>query len=83
MRDTTSYRGPYGASIIRQSGLDGLKLKRNYIGRMKEIRSTKTSSSYSMPCLGGQGDLVSRLIHWINEITIWAIGVIDLLTKSP
>ena len=33
--------------------------------------------------LGGQGDLVSRLLMGINGITIWVIGVIKLLTKSP
>ena len=33
--------------------------------------------------LEGQGDLVSRLIMGINRVTIWVIGVIDRLTKSP
>ena len=33
--------------------------------------------------LGGQFDLVSRLIMGINGVTIWVIGVINLLTKSP
>ena len=28
-------------------------------------------------------DLVSRLIMEIIGVTIWVIGVIDLLTKSP
>ena len=32
--------------------------------------------------LGGQGDLVSRLIMGINGVTIWVIGVTNLLTKS-
>ena len=35
------------------------------------------------PYLGGQGDLVSRLIMGIDGVTIWVIGVINLLTKSP
>ena len=34
-------------------------------------------------CLGGQGDLVSRLIKGILRVTISVIGVINLLTKSP
>ena len=34
-------------------------------------------------CKGIQGDLVSRLIMGINGVTIWVIGVINLLTKSP
>ena len=34
-------------------------------------------------CLEGQGDLVSRLIRGIAGVTIWVIGVITLLTKSP
>ena len=33
--------------------------------------------------LEGQGDLVNRLIVGIIRVTIWAIGVINLLTKSP
>ena len=33
--------------------------------------------------LGGQGDFVSRLMIGINEVTIWVVGVINLLTKSP
>ena len=33
--------------------------------------------------LEGQGDLVSRLIMGISGVTIWVIGVINLLTKSP
>ena len=33
--------------------------------------------------LEGHGDLVSRLIRGITRVTIWVIGVINLLTKSP
>ena len=33
--------------------------------------------------LEGHGDIVSRLISRINRLTIWVIGVINLLTKSP
>ena len=33
--------------------------------------------------LGGHGDLVSRVIIRITRVTIWVIGVINLLTKSP
>ena len=33
--------------------------------------------------LEGHGDLVSRLIMEISGVTIWVIGVINLLTKSP
>ena len=33
--------------------------------------------------LEGQGDLVSGLIMGIIRVTIWVIGVITLLTKSP
>ena len=36
-----------------------------------------------MRYLEGQGDLVSRLIMGIIGVTIWVIGVINLLTKSP
>ena len=37
--------------------------------------------SYSV--LGGSGDLGSRLIIGITGVTIWVMGVINLLTKSP
>ena len=33
--------------------------------------------------LEGQGDLVSRLIVGISGVTMWFIGVIGILTKSP
>ena len=33
--------------------------------------------------LEGHGDLVSTLIMGMNGVTICAIGVINLLTKSP
>ena len=32
--------------------------------------------------LEGQGDLVSRLKIGRKKVTIWAIGVVNLLTKS-
>ena len=35
------------------------------------------------PYLEGQGDLVGGLIIGISRVTIWVIGVIKLLTKSP
>ena len=35
------------------------------------------------PYLEGQGDLESRLIRGISRVTIWVIGVINLVTKSP
>ena len=31
----------------------------------------------------GQGDLVRRFIMGIIRVTVWVIGVIDLLAKSP
>ena len=33
--------------------------------------------------LGGSGDFVSGLIRGISRVTIWVIGVINLLNKSP
>ena len=35
------------------------------------------------PYLEGQGDLISRSIMGIFRVTIWVIGVINLVTKSP
>ena len=36
-----------------------------------------------MTYLEGQGDLVTGLLMGIIEVTIWVIGVTNLLTKSP
>ena len=48
-----------------------------------EAASHKESSFLGFRvCLEGQGDLVSGLIRGITR-TIWVIGVISLLTKSP
>ena len=33
--------------------------------------------------LEGQGDIIIRLIMGITSVTIWVIGVTNLLTKSP
>ena len=44
--------------------------------------SRSTPNSYQH-YLEGQGDLVSGLIMGILRVTIWVIGVIKLLTKSP
>ena len=33
--------------------------------------------------LEGQGDLATRLVVGIIGVTIWVIGVINLLTQSP
>ena len=35
------------------------------------------------PYLEGQGDFVRRLIVRITRVTIWVMGVINLLTQSP
>ena len=40
-------------------------------------------SPLDLAYLEGHGDLVSRLILGIIKVTIWVIGVINLLTKSP
>ena len=40
-------------------------------------------ASYCGYYLEGQGDLVSRLIMGLHRVTIWVIGVINLLIKSP
>ena len=46
--------------------------------------SAAERASISSRCyLEGQGDLVSRVITRITRVTIWVIGVINLLTKSP
>ena len=53
----------------------------------KELKPGSTSSqggdSNPRSLLGGSGDLVTRLIMGIIEVTIWVIRVINLLTKSP
>ena len=45
------------------------------------IETTK-SKAPTLPYLEGQEDLASRLILGITGVTIWLIGVINLLTKS-
>ena len=50
------------------------------------LRVRKYSRDPFMPhtvYLEGQGDFVSGSIRGITRITIWGIGVINLLTKSP
>ena len=44
---------------------------------------TNSHVDASIGLLGGSWDLVSGLIMGINGLTIWVIGVINLLTKSP
>ena len=41
------------------------------------------SGMYLDSYLEGQGDLVSGLIRRISRVTIWVIGIINLLNKSP
>ena len=59
---------------------------------MKQPLASSAITKPRLPCviykdlqdyLEGQGDLVSRLIMGITRVTIWVIGVISLLTKSP
>ena len=72
--------------------LSNAYLKAKHLGPQKETKGLLHISgahqvSYSLnseypPYLEGQGDSVSRLIREISRITIWAVGVINLLTKS-
>ena len=41
------------------------------------------SSSLRPGYLEGNGDLVHRLVIGITRVTIWVIGIINILTKSP
>ena len=50
--------------------------------RLSRARSTP-KPSMNIALLEGQGDLVTRLITGIIVVTIWVIGVFNLLTKSP
>ena len=52
-------------------------------GCPRKIRELRDPDRRRTEYLGGQGDLVSRLIREITGVTIWVIGVINLLTKSP
>ena len=49
----------------------------------KQLPRVSTSMRPGGPYLEGQRDLASRLITGIIRVTIWVIGVINLLTKSP
>ena len=46
-------------------------------------RRRSTSCRKIARYLEGQGDVVSGLIMGIIRVTIWVIGVTNLLTKSP
>ena len=50
---------------------------------MRDQRLNSTSTRDHNPYLEGQGDLATRLIMGIIGVTIWVIGIINLLTKSP
>ena len=53
-------------------------------GTKAENRGFGAVANLAVPnYLEGQGDLISRLIMGIIRVTIWVIGVINLLTKSP
>ena len=45
--------------------------------------SSSNRQNDGMLYLEGHGDLVSGLVIRITRVTIWVIGVINLLTKSP
>ena len=51
--------------------------------RAPELRASHNLKALCLNYLEGQGDLVSSLIMGISRVTIWVIGVITLLTKSP
>ena len=40
-------------------------------------------SCFGNGLLGGSGDFVIRIIRGIARVTIWVVGVINLLTKYP
>ena len=46
-------------------------------------RNCKAEATRTFNYLEGHGDLVSRLVRGITGVTIWVIGGINLLTKSP
>ena len=41
------------------------------------------SNPKPQPYLEGHWDLVTRLIMGLTRVTIWVIGLMNLLTKSP
>ena len=49
------------------------------------MRIAEVNTEYGLTSLGleGHGYLINRLRIRITRVTIWVIGVINLLTKSP
>ena len=66
--------------VMRQLLEQRAEVNQAYFG-VRGVGFSKTPPA--TPYLGGQGDLVSRLIMGINGLTMWVIGVTNLLTKSP
>ena len=44
---------------------------------------TSSKEASSTVYLEGQRDLVNRFLRGISRVTVWVIGLINLLTKSP
>ena len=74
------------SSSLRLWGLGLLRLnpKPYTLGLGLRLKALKQESALlEFLTWGGQGDLISRLIMGIIGVTIWVIGVTNLLTKSP
>ena len=72
-------RAPTGFGVPQKWSLVSPSNGRRYSGALGKPDQLSSSTPY----LEGQGDLVSRLIMGITRVTMWVIGVINLLTKSP
>ena len=58
----------------------GFKLRK--LQNPGQIAAVRRILSTGVSYMGGQWDLISRLIMRIIGVIIWVIGVISLLTKS-
>ena len=73
---------PFHVGSMWARSLDGA-LVGTFTLRCLYWQDTGNSEGVRAKCLEGQGDLVNRLIIGVTRVTIWVIGVTNLLTKSP
>ena len=78
---TMAYRVYIGVLLFLLQNRTGPCLMRLRQGLLQTLNQVTIISKSGY--LGGQRDLVSGLIMGITRVTIWIIGVIILLTKSP
>ena len=68
---------------LRKYILGTWTLRGSFCSSEKRSRHPGRTCKQRLGYLDRQGDLVSRLLMGITGVTIWVIGVLNLLAKSP